>query len=438
MTVASLAVLLALTGQTPDVAAAVARVRPAVVSIEVHMIRSNSRVSDAAYPVRQVRALGSGFVFRSDGYVLTCNHVIAGYEEIAVEFADGTRYGPNEVEVTGRDPVTDIAVLKLSGAGSFPVAEPADSDSLRVGQWVAAVGNPFGLRGSATVGIVSGLSRWGLRKSSGPDFQDFVQTDALINPGNSGGPLIDLRGRVVGVSSFGKTIRGDLTGIGFATPINLARAVADQLVEHGKMIRGYLGVNTQVVTDAVRRALGIDSTTGGVLVASVARDRPGDRAGIRPGDALLVLDGDSIPDVRWFQDALSGRAPGDSVMVGLFRQGRTLAVRVELEAWPVVGTDPKTAPDFENWLGLVVSDLDAGVRASSGVTLGVVVDALEPASPADEVEIKVGDVIVEINFAPVRNRKTFDHIAEMMDEYERPVLVRLLRGRVPYYVAIEP
>jgi len=193
-----------------------------------------------------------------------------------------------------------------------------------------------------------------------------------------------------------------------------------------------------VVTDAVRRALGIDSTTGGVLVASVARDRPGDRVGIRPGDALLVLDGDSIPDVRWFQDALSGRTPGDSVTIGLFRQGRTLEVRVELEAWPVVGTDPKTAPDFENWLGLVVSDLDAGARASSGVILGVVVEALEPASPADEVEIKVGDVIVEINFAPVRNRRTFDHIAEMMDEYERPVLVRLLRGRVPYYVAIEP
>ncbi len=415
---------------------AIARVQPAVVRITTDKLRA--RRPAGQFPLVQVRSAGTGFVFDTSGHILTCNHVISGYEEILVELHDGTEYKGEDVRVVGRDPVTDLAVLQVRARGLPAPAELGNSDLLDIGQWVIALGSPFGLQGSAAAGVVSGLSRWGLAKRSGPDFQDFIQTDALMNPGNSGGPLIDTQGRVVGVNSFVRTSsEGEHTGIGFAIPVNLASEVARDLISHGEVVRGYLGINTQPVTDEIRLALGLQEQSG-VLVASVALGRPGARAGIKPGDVVLMLDQEPVPDVRWFQNRVASGSPGDSVGLVLFRQGQTMEFGAQLEAWPVAGTEPRKAPPVRYWLGLLARELDDADKLRTGTEHGVAVQAVEPASPADESNIRAGDVIVEINFAVVEDKKTFAVIAEKMAGYDRPALIRLLRGRTAFYTAVGP
>jgi len=423
--------------RSPDLVRAAARVRPAVVSITTDKLKAR-RAGSAERPMVQVRSAGSGFVVRPGGYILTCNHVVAGYEEIEVEFEDGTVFRGGEVRVAGRDPVTDLAVLKVESVGSLPVVEYGDSDRLEPGQWVVALGSPYGLEGTVTAGVVSATGRWGLAKSSGPDFQDFIQTDVLINPGNSGGPLVDGQGMVVGVNSFTKsTVADEFTGIGFAIPINLARKVADELIERGRVIRGYAGINTQPITEGIRRATGLESEDG-VLVAAVAPDRPGARAGIKPGDILLSIDGRVVVGVREFQEDVSARAPGSKVTLAVWRRGTVTEVEMALEAWPVAETAPRSAPEEDNWLGLVVRDMGRADRAKTGVTDGVVISAIEPASPADEVNLRAGDVIVEVNYAQVRDRELFERIAAAMEDHDRPALMRVYRGATAYYVAVGP
>ncbi|UCG42254.1 MAG: trypsin-like peptidase domain-containing protein [candidate division WOR-3 bacterium] len=421
----------------PDLVRAASRVRPAVVSITTDKLRTR-RAGSGDRPMVQVRSAGSGFVVRPEGYVLTCNHVVAGYEEILVEFEDRTEFGGGEVRVVGRDPVTDLAVLKVEADRSLPAVEYGDSDRLEPGQWVVALGSPYGLEGTVTAGVVSATGRWGLAKSSGPDFQDFIQTDVLINPGNSGGPLVDGQGRVVGVSSFTKsTVSDEFTGIGFAIPINLARKVADELIKRGKVIRGYAGINTQPLTEGIRRAIGLESE-GGVMVAGVAPDRPGARAGIKPGDVVLSIDGRTAVGVRELQEDVAARSPGSEVVLAVWRRGTTTEVELMLEAWPVAETGPRTAPEEENWLGLVVRDLSRADMVKTGVADGVVITAIEPASPADEVNLRAGDVIVEINYAQVKGNEAFEKIAAAMEDNDRPALMRVYRGVTAYYVAVGP
>ena len=417
--------------------AAVARVAPSVVSITTDRIKQRAAAEPGQPPQVMTRSLGAGFVIDTLGHILTCNHVIAGYEKIEVDFPDGGEYSGDRVSVVGRDPVTDIAVIRVRGARGLVPAPTADSDELEPGQTVLAVGSPYGLSGTVTAGVVSGLGRWGLAKSSGPDFQDFIQTDALINPGNSGGPLVDAQGRVVGLCSFVKRARDEFTGIGFAVPVNLALDVAMQLIAHGAVIRGYLGVNTQPITDGIRAAIGL-VPGGGVLVASVAVGGPGERAGLRPGDAIMALDGGPVTDVRSFQDRVAGRMPGDSLVMSVYRRGEVIRLGAELESWPVAGTSPRGAAPERNWLGLAVKGLGAEDRQRAGVTDGVLVEAVEPASPADEARILAGDVIVEVNFAAVRDEAAFREVARQMADYDRPALFRVVRHRTRFYVAVGP
>jgi serine protease Do len=430
-------VLLSAQTRGPDLVRAAARARPAVVSITTDKLGAR-RTDSGSGPLVQVRSAGSGFVIRPEGYILTCNHVVAGYKDIVVEFEDGARFDGKEVEVVGRDPATDIAVLKVKAGKPLAAVEYGNSDRLEPGQWVVALGCPYGLEGTVTAGVVSATGRWGLAKSSGPDFQDFIQTDALIDPGNSGGPLVDEEGRVVGVSSFTKsTMADEFTGIGFAIPINLARRIADELIELGIVVRGYVGINTQPITEGIRQAVGLESRSG-VLVAAVAPNRPGNRAGIKPGDAILSLDGKEVAGVREFQDDIAARSPGSKVVLAVWRRGTKTDVELVLEAWPVAETAPVAAPAVENWLGLIVRDLSRADRVKTGVTEGVVISVIEPASPADEVNLRVGDVIVEINYAQVMNREVFGKIAAAMGDYNRPALMRVLRGMTAYYVAVGP
>lgn len=414
-------------------ASAADAVRPSLVSIVTEKaVAAGARDTSGA---GQSQELGSGFVIDTLGHILTCNHVVANYEEVTVRFSDDKTYDGNDVVVVGVDPVTDLAVVQVKAKREFTPATLGNSAELEVGQPVMAMGSPFGLEGTATAGIVSGLSRWGLAKSTGPDFQDFIQTDALINPGNSGGPLIDLQGRVVGVNSFIRTQRSGPTGIGFATPISLAKSVADQIIKDGKVTRGFLGISSQPITEGIRQALGL-RTLEGVLVSFVEPGRPGDRAGIEPGDAILTIDGKSIPDVRWFQGEVARRAPGSSLRFGLVRKGRALTVSAVLEAWPAVLATPTRTPVPANWLGLTLSD---ATKAASGERdFGIVIAGVEDGSPAMAAGLRPGDIVTEINLAPVRTVADFEKIKQAMAGSKRPLLFRAFRGREAFYAAVKP
>jgi serine protease Do len=411
-------------------------VRPSLVSIVTDKIGAAAGADSSGPGPVETRALGSGFVLDMLGHVLTCNHVVAGYSGLTVRFADDKTYSGSEVSVVGQDPITDLAVIRVTAKRTFVPAMLGNSDELEVGEPVMAMGSPFGLEGTATAGIVSGLSRWGEAKSSGPDFQDFIQIDALVNPGNSGGPLVDVRGRVIGVNSFIRTTRSGPTGIGFAAPINLAKSVAEQLIRDGKVTRGYLGISTQPITEAIRQALGL-RTRNGVLVTSVEPGRPGDKAGIRPGDAIVTLDGKPIPDARWFQSEVAGRRPGTDVTFSLGRMGQRISVTATLGSWMVPVQEGPRVFTTRHWLGIVVKDYQPAESRAGDPSYGIAVTEVEGGAGA-EAGLRPGDVINEMNLAPVRNMTDFERIEKVMAGTERPLLLRVYRRRQPFYTAVQP
>jgi serine protease Do/serine protease DegQ len=423
------------TAQSSFVSAANA-VRPSLVSIVTDMVGPGGASDSSGPTLAETRALGSGFVLDTLGHILTCNHVVANYAGLTVQFSADKTYSGSDVVVVGADPVTDLAVIQVKAKRAFAPAALGNSADLDVGQPVMAMGSPFGLEGTATAGIVSGLSRWGQPKSSGPDFQDFIQTDALVNPGNSGGPLVDLQGKVVGVNSFIRTTRTGPTGIGFATPINLAKSVAEQLISSGKVTRGFLGISTQPITEGIRLALGL-RTRNGVLVTSVEPGRPGDKAGIRPGDAIVTLDGKPIPDARWFQSEVAGRRPGTDVTFGLGRMGQRKSVTATLGSWTVPTQPGPKAFTTEHWLGLVAKDYRGSELGAGEPSYGIAVAQVEGGTSA-EAGLRPGDIINEINLAPVRNVADFGRIEKVMAGTGRPLLLRVFRGHQSFYTTVQP
>ncbi|MBM3330621.1 PDZ domain-containing protein [candidate division WOR-3 bacterium] len=434
-----LAGILALAGATAaqvSFVSAADAVRPSLVSIITDKVGPAAGADTGRPGLAETQALGSGFVIDTLGHILTCHHVVAGYADLTVRFSDGETYSGNAVVVVGVDPLTDLAVIRVKTKRVFAPAPLGNSAELEIGQPVMAMGSPFGLEGTATAGIVSGLSRWGEAKSSGPDFQDFIQTDALVNPGNSGGPLIDIRGRVVGVNSFIRTTRAGPTGIGFATPMNLARSVAEQLIRDGTVTRGFLGISTQAITEGIRQALGL-RTRSGVLVAAVEPGRPGDNAGIRPGDAIVTVDGKPIPDARWFQSEVAGRRPGTAVTFNLVRAGQRMTVTATLASWVVpVQRGPKII-STRNWLGIVVSDYRGSESETGGPEYGIAITQVEGGTGA-EAGLRTGDVVNEVNLAPVRNVADFERIEKVMANTGRPLLLRVFRGRQSFYTTVRP
>jgi serine protease Do len=423
-------------GQVSFVPAADA-VRPSLVSIVTDKVEPAGATDSAGSGTVQNPSLGSGFVIDTLGHILTCNHVVAGSEGMTVRFPDDKTYSGDEVTVVGQDPVTDLAVIRVNAMRAFTPAPLGNSSELEVGQPVMALGSPFGLEGTATAGIVSGLSRWGQPKPSGLDFQDFIQTDALINPGNSGGPLVDSSGRVVGVSSFIRTTRSGPTGIGFATPINLARSIADQLIARGSVVRGLLGISTQPITEGISQALGLESHEG-VLVAAVDRDRPAEKAGIMPGDAIITLDNRPIPDARWFQSEVAGRSPGTTVTLGLVRKGQKKSVGATLDSWVVPVLKEPQVSLARHWLGLAVNDFRVTGSRPGEPEYGILVAEVEGGSTGAQAGLRPGDVISEINLAPVRSQADFERIEKVMVGSKRPLLLRVFRGRRAFYATVEP
>ncbi|MCM2265634.1 MAG: Do family serine endopeptidase [Desulfuromonadales bacterium] len=310
-----------------------AKVTPAVVNIRAERVRVASRLGPlfedffgdrfrAPRAPQSEQSLGSGFIISAEGIILTNAHVVDGAEQIKVRLPD-QRVFPGEV--LGLDPKTDVAVLKIKSDQPLPVTVLGDSDRIRVGQWALAIGNPFGLDGTLTVGVVSATERANVGIE---DYEDFIQTDASINPGNSGGPLLNVYGEVVGMNT---AIVAAGQGIGFAIPINLARQVAEQLIANGEVTRGWLGVTMQPLDPALAESFGLDKVTG-ALVTKVLPDTPAERAGVRRGDVLLTFAGKTVRGVRELQLLVASAPIGKAVPVEIVRDGRRLTLSVVITA----------------------------------------------------------------------------------------------------------
>ena len=352
---------------------------------------------------RKVSSLGSGFVIDPSGLIVTNNHVIEGADEIIINFIDGSKL--KVTKILGHDPKTDLALLKVEPREPLRAVSFGDSSTMRAGDWVMAIGNPFGLGGSVTVGIVSATKR---DINAGP-YDDFIQTDAAINRGNSGGPLFNMDGEVIGVNTAIISPTGGSIGIGFAVPSNTAIKVLDQLREYGETRRGWLGVHVQNVTDEMAAAFGLDEPIG-ALVASVTGGGPAASAGIKPRDVILDFDGQPIESMRDLPRAVAGTVIGKNVPVKVLRGGKIVDVTVKIGRLTEEDDDDEIEdvlppPESDDLLGLTIAPLTDALRTKfriSGKIEGVIVTGVAPDSPAAKKNIKTGDVIVEVTQEEVR------------------------------------
>jgi serine protease Do len=431
------AALLPLLAGAQGFVSAVKAVEPALVSILTEKLKRTSAAQPGGAQTVPAEGIGSGVVIDTLGHILTCDHVVSGYMGFVVKFSDGQTYSTPDVLLTGRDPVTDIAVIQVKGRRGFVPARIGDSDELEVGQPVVALGSPYGLDNSASSGIVSAVSRWQMPKRSGPDFQAFIQTDATINPGNSGGPLVTLDGRVVGINSFVRTQKsGAPTGIGFAVPSDLALDVARQIIRNGYVVRGYLGINTQAVTPDLQQAFKLPSARG-ALVAQVMPRGPGAQAGIRPGDVILELGDSPVEGVREFQTMAAAVTPGTEIRLGVLRGGQRRTLTARFGEWPLPVETPRAVPVLKNWLGMGVTEIPAADRQKYGLRSGVVVTELEQGGPAADAGVKASDIILELGGRELSTAADYQALRQQFRPDGRPLLCRVLRGKEAFYTAIE-
>jgi serine protease Do len=380
---------------------------------------------------RTRRSLGSGFIIDTEGYILTNHHVVADASKIVVRLHDESEY---DAEIIGTDEKTDIAVIRITDADDLQPVPLGDSDALRVGEWVLAVGNPFGLDHTVTAGIVSAKGR---RISQGNPYEDFVQTDAAINPGNSGGPLINLAGQVVGINTAIFSRGGGSIGIGFSIPINMARRAVPQLKEHGFVTRGWLGVRIQPVDDDIAESLGLDEAQG-ALVASVFDDSPASEAGVEAGDVIVSFDGQDVDKSDDLPAIVAETVPGKEVELVVIRDGASTTLKVTVAR---MDSDEEPAkPVKAEALGLSVQDITEELAAELGIDTnveGVIVSAVEAGSPAERVGIRPGDVIEQVANTRVSNVKEFREQLADRDE-DDSVLVLVRRGDDTLFRVIKP
>lgn len=347
---------------------------------------------------------GSGVVVSAEGYIVTNNHVIESAERVQVKFADGRMM---EGTIVGRDPATDLGVVRVKGEGLKP-ATWGDSDALEVGDWVIAVGSPFGqFDNTVTAGIVSAKNRTGLASASDERFEDFIQTDAAINPGNSGGPLVDLEGKVVGINSQIATRGGGSVGIGFSIPASIARAVADSIIRTGRAQRGWLGVQMAGPAQA--------APGEGVAIADVVRGGPAEEAGIRPGDVVVRYNGREVGNGTRLRNAIAFTTPGSEATLDLVRDGKARTVRVSVLDRDEAITLSAGGAAYKRF-GFIVSDLTPQVLAQLGYRgelEGVVVARIDPLGPATGANgLQAGDIIVQANRTPTPSTEAFDSVVK--------------------------
>ncbi len=382
---------------------------------------------------RKQQGLGSGFIIDREGYVLTNNHVVADADEIKVTLHDEKQY---DAKVIGRDEKTDIALIKLKEPkGDLPFAELGDSDTLEIGEWVMAIGNPFGLQETVTQGIVS--AKW--RKIGQGPYDDFIQTDASINPGNSGGPLFNLSGKVVGINTAIFSPSGGNVGIGFAIPINIAKTIIPQLKGSGKVVRGWLGVVVQKVTPELAKSFGI-SEGRGALVADVDKNGPAAKAGIASGDIIIGFNGKAIKEMDELPMLVAQTEIGKTIDVQVLRNGKEKTMPVKIAELK----DGKTAElaqtqEAEKNFGIAVREITPELAQRQGLAKkdGVVISQIEPGSEADEAGLRPGDIIEEINRVAVRSLADYTGALRKIKSGDN-ILFLLRRGDNAIWVVLKP
>lgn len=439
-------------------------VSPAVVNISAEKVVKGGNLNDylpfedffhrffgevpqGKMPVQKSQSLGSGFIFRKDGYVLTNNHVVAGADNISVKLPDGSQH---EAKVVGLDKDTDIAVLKIEVKEDLPTVEFGDSDSLKVGEWVMAIGNPFpqlGLDRTVTVGVVSAKGRGNLRFGSGdetPQYQNYIQTDASINPGNSGGPLVNVHGEVVGINSALTNPTGIPfnIGIGFAIPVNLAKSVIPDLVAKGKVSRGYLGISFQELDLNTAEALNLPKAEG-VLVKSVLRDTPAEKVGIKTGDVITAFNGQKVINGQQFMMIVAQANPGQEATIDLIRNGKKITKSLELaERDRLLSSAEKQMPtkeEEENWLGLQVMTFTKDLANQHGVEFhsGVMILKVDEGSLTEQTGFLAGDVIAKINDQEIEDLRGYQKVVESLKDQKKAILFLVYRNGEPLFIAVK-
>jgi serine protease Do len=375
-------------------------------------------------------SLGSGFIIEKNGYILTNFHVVAAADEIIVTLSDESEH---RARVVGRDEKTDIALIKIDAGAALPVLPLGDSDNLAIGEWILAIGNPFGLSHTVTAGIVSAKGRV---IGAGP-YDDFIQVDASINPGNSGGPLINTRGEVVGINTAIFSQTGQSAGIGFAIPVNLAKNIARQLQDEGRVTRGWLGVMIQRIDPDLQQSYGLPSADG-ALISKVVDSGPAAKAGLRQGDIVLAFNDKPVRHHSDLPAMVANSQPGDQATLEILREGRRQKVRVQVEE--MADQHPERAQsrapvESESRLGLQLQELTPELRQRLGATSGIVVAAVEPGSTAELKGMQSGDILLELNGNKVSDVKKF---VETVHSAKSGTVLRLLvrRADSQYFVAL--
>jgi serine protease Do len=382
---------------------------------------------------RQQQGSGSGFVISKDGHILTNNHVVERADKITVTLSDNSEV---EAQLIGTDPQSDVALIKIEVDEELPTIPLGDSDDLEVGEWVIAIGNPFGLSQTVTVGVVSakGRSRVGIN-----EYENFIQTDAAINPGNSGGPLLNIHGEVIGINSALYSRTGGYMGIGFAIPINMVKSIEDQLHKHGKVTRGWLGVAIQDVDENLAESFGLEKAEG-ILVSDTQADSPADKAGIKQGDVLLKLEDVPLKDVTDLRNRIALIIPGTEVRLTIIRNGKALDVTVTIGEQPAdfgsVAQGPKTNGSLGDF-GLVLQELTPDLAEQLGYQdrQGVVISEVTPESPADNSGLKPGQLIEEVNKVKVTS---LSELKQLLQESTHPsrILLKVRFGSFSQYVVL--
>jgi serine protease Do len=390
-----------------------------------------------------LQGLGSGVIVSADGYILTANHVVSSAEEIMVGL--GTELRKYKAKKVGTDPGTDVALLKIEEK-NLPAITFADSEKACAGDIVLAVGNPFGLRQTVTMGIISAVGRADVGIV---DYENFIQTDAAINMGNSGGALVDIKGQLLGINTAIFSRTGGNQGVGFAIPSNLARNVMQSLREKGRVVRGYIGASVQTLTPELAEAMKLKGQSTGALVGEVAPKTPSEKAGIKTGDVIIAVNGKKISDARELRLMIGSMAPGSKAQIEVNREGQTKTFDVEPVEMPagVTAEGPEASPEESAqpekttvFGGVAVADITDDIRTALNLpkdVQGAVIAELDPDSPAGKAGLREGDVIQEVNKQPVKNAKDLVAVSKKLKPNEKILLRVYSQGRSGY-VALEP
>ena len=385
------------------------------------------RNSNKAHKYKQT-GLGSGVIVEKNGYIITNNHVVEGSEEIVVRLADKRQF---KGKIVGLDPKTDLAVIKINGS-NLPVLNLGDSDKLKVGERVLAIGNPFGLNQTVTSGIISATGRADVGIA---DYEDFIQTDAAINPGNSGGALVNVKGELVGVNTAIFSTSGGYQGVGFAIPSNMVNVVMNSLIKRGKVIRGWLGVTIQQITPAMAKQFGIKNDKG-ALVSDLTENGPAKKAGIKQGDVITEINGKEINDVRQLRNIVAGITPGKEATVKIIRDKQEKSLKVVITEMPA-NVSMILGESEHHLKGVQVQDLNTDIRKALEIPArvkGVIITDIAEGSPADGI-LASNDVIMEINRKKIDNIKDYNAAIKSM-KADDTILLLIYRNGASIYITL--